>query len=173
LREVRVNGVSVRGKCALLDEYFVAFAFGPIEARQHQMQIDCERVHCDDFAQACASESCQSWRELFVVRNPGPLGVEVAIHCELGPCRELLVDRARGGLWLQSQRVPAQVDAARSTFARRQMKSIAQRRENIFLVLLLRVGSIERRIHQPLSAMSIGLLGAASEAKGAICKFSK
>src|ERR671910_907263 len=62
--EVGGDGMAIRGECASLDQYLVALPRRLEKTREHQMQIDRERAHGDNFARPGARHQLEAAREI-------------------------------------------------------------------------------------------------------------
>ncbi len=101
--ELGGDGMTVGGERTRLDQDAGARAAGPIEAGHHEMQVRGERVHRDDFAGARSRQMGQAWREILVIRNPGPSRSLVPVHSQLRPILHFLQDELASGQRHQSQ----------------------------------------------------------------------
>ena len=79
------------------------------------MQVHRERVHYDHFFGQSANQPRGGRRKQFVVRHPGILCVEMALHAELGPIFQFSFDVAARGFWLQAERMAAEINAFRAS----------------------------------------------------------
>src|SRR5690606_9414573 len=157
----------------MLDEHLTPATLRSIKARQHQMQVDAQRVHGDDFARQGACQTRQPWCELLVIGDPRPLGAEMRVHGERRPRVELLPNNMRNFLRLQAERMSAQIYAATAVCAAREMKCFPKGSERILAVQLLSVAAIQGGSHRRVSGLRIGRLGAASATDGGTCRFSR
>ena len=90
---LRLDGVAIGRKGARLDEHAVTRRRRAIEAHHHQMQIDGERVHADDFTGLGADETGHVRGRELVIGHPRVTRLEVRAHGEAPPVRELLEER--------------------------------------------------------------------------------
>src|SRR5690606_22881644 len=132
-----------------------------IKARQHQMQVDAQRVHGDDFARQGACQTRQPWCELLVIGDTRPLGAEMRVHGERRPRVELLPNNMRNILRLQTERMSGQLYAASSECGARERKCLPKGSVRILAGQLHSVAAIQGGIHRGVSWLRIGRLGAA------------
>src|SRR5918995_2213783 len=129
--EVGGDGMAIRGECASLDQYLVALPRRLEKTREHQMQIDRERAHGDNFARPGARHQLEAARELLVIVKPGTPGKLMAIHAELCPVIELLHHRVARSERLQAERVASEIDEWRSLAIARQGKALPQATQGV------------------------------------------
>ena len=53
--QLRYNGIAIRRKRVVLNQYLAALAFGPEKTDHHQVQIDRQRIGDHHFKRACAN----------------------------------------------------------------------------------------------------------------------
>ena len=81
--DLRFDRIAIGRKCVLLDQDRRPLGRRPIEAHHHQVQIDRQRIHRDDFARQRADERGEILAHEFVIRHPRVLAVEVRFDRKL------------------------------------------------------------------------------------------
>ena len=99
----------VGGEGARFDDDFDSIADGPVEARQHQVQVHRQRVHGDDFIRPGPRQVRKSRGQILVIRNPGARGGFVARYGQACPVIELLVNQPPCCERHQPKRMTAQI----------------------------------------------------------------
>ncbi len=171
--DLRGDRVPVGGEGSRFDEDARTPALRPIEARQHQVQVDRQRVHGDDFVGMRAGQGRQPRGQILVVGDPGAAGVLVALDAEPRPVIQLLGDQLARGERQQAQGVAAQVRSGAPACVARQREARAERRQ--------RVGGVagaclrEPAAHRPasVSRYKSGRLGTASPPSAGTCSSSR
>src|SRR5687768_5208214 len=166
---LRFGRVAIRRKGALLDQERAALPGRAIEACEHEVQVDRERVHRHDFLRACTDQSRERRRGTLVIRHPRPSPGEVSLDRKRAPVLHALRHVALSELWLDAQRVPAQVEERRAVLTLRYLEARPPVVQRIGGVECLRVPTVEFHRRTSVAARTTGRLGAASLAKGAIC----
>ena len=83
--DLRVHCVMVRREGRLLDKDRMAFGGRAVEADHHQVQVDRQRIHRDDFLRQRTDQRGEILAHEFVVGHPGVAAAEVRFHREIAP----------------------------------------------------------------------------------------
>ena len=77
--QLRRRGILIRGKCTGFDQDLVTIRGRPVETRHQDVQVDGQRIHCDQFVIECADEFCKPACRLSMIGQPRALRMEVTI----------------------------------------------------------------------------------------------
>jgi hypothetical protein len=117
---------AVGRECPRLNQDTASLASGPVEAREHQVQIDGQRVHYDDFVFPATDKARKLGTQRFVVGNPGSPGGLVADCSEPLPVVELLADLLAGSQGHQPERMAAKIDEGFAPLVAREAEARAK-----------------------------------------------
>ena len=108
---LRFHRVLIGRESIGFDENFVALRCGAIERDHHQMQIDGERIHCDDFNRKRANQSANGLGENFMIRHPRISSLKMALDAQPRPLLQFLLHVIARGFGLQAKRMADEIDA--------------------------------------------------------------
>ncbi len=114
--DLRLRSILVGRKSIGLDDNLVTCGGGPVERDHHEMKIDGEAVHHDNFNRPCTDESRRLPGQQFMIGHPGMLRVEMPFNPKSGPIGELLFHVLLYGFRLESKRMTAEVDGVITIF---------------------------------------------------------
>ncbi len=124
-----------------------------IERRHHQVKIDREAVHADDFVRPRADEPRRRLAQRLVIRVPRRRTVEMRIHRERCPIVQLLVDDLSRRFRHRPEGIPGEVDDRLAVLTEWEMKFFPEMTKWILGVELTREifvrGESHRHKNQP------------------------
>src|SRR5689334_16948807 len=101
--KLRLDSVKIRRKSRFLHENLVALRRRTIESRHEQMEINCQRIHHDNFARKCPNQTRPRIAENLLVRIPGGFSVEVSMNSQPSPVIQFPLDVEAYTLGLQAE----------------------------------------------------------------------
>ena len=122
-----LDRILVGGKRPALHQDLVAIWRWAVKRPHHQVQIYRERIHHDDFRRFSPNQLRGLLRQQAVIREPWILGREVSLNAELGPVPKFLLDVLSSVFRLQTERMPAQINALRATVRLRNVEALPLR----------------------------------------------
>ena len=134
--DLRLHGVGVGGKRAVLHQDLVAIPRGTIERHENQVEVDREGVHHHDLAGMRPDQTRAALPEDLVVGIPGGLRLEMSSRRERLPVLQLLLHEGPDGARLEPEGVAAQIDDLLPVGPLRDEKALAQFGEGVFGVEL-------------------------------------
>src|SRR5258708_30927260 len=95
------------------------------------MQVYRQRIHDDHFRGLRADQICSLLRQQPVIGHPWVRRVEMAFQTEIGPVSQLLMKVGAHALWLQAERMSAEINAFISTLVLWPTEAFAKMRQRI------------------------------------------
>src|SRR5262249_5273024 len=99
------KGIAVGREGGLVDENAEAVGGGSVERCQHQVQVDGEAVHEDDFTGSSTNQASRGVTEEFVVAVPRRISVKMPLDAVACPVVQFLLDEAAGRFRLKAERL--------------------------------------------------------------------